>query len=298
MSSPETKYTELKGRGQDILKKWIFDLVALAVIAASFLLEFAKLSPNEFNLMSWVGDTLVFFFCAMLLSQTYYAKGTLKGEDSDAFISAIKAYSVAASVSGEKRSKLPLFCKEYTQRTLEELQDKYLVRACVSIQEFYNPRKTEGKEDLPAIITMSRKELYTEFGKKRGKLLAEAQRVRIKGLTADGLTSSTTLHDETSLLTKSSMKNKFTLTSATMYIFMGVFFAWFGIGLAQDFSVAALGWFALRLAMMAGRALTAYLTGYEDLATRWRDTLIKKTDILRQFDAWCNASENKIKEKN
>lgn len=292
MAEVEQKYSELKNKGQDVLKKWIFDLVALVIIGASFLLEFGELSPNEFNLWSWIGDTLVFFFCAMSLSSVYYSKGIYKAEGLDKYIQAVEEYSKAATISGSARSLLPLFCKEYTETALKDMQDALLSRACISLDEFYLPRK-KGDEELPAILTMENKDITAEFGKSRSKWIIKAKRIRVKGLTVDDLMSDQITHDPTRLPTRKGLKTRFSIQNATMYLFIGVFIAWFGIKLAQDFSIAAFAWFFFRVAMMAGRALTAYLTGYEDISTRWKDTLIKKTDILRQFDAWKENKESK-----
>ena len=72
---------------------------------------------------------------------------------------------------------------------------------------------------------------------------------------------------------------------------MGIFAAWFGLRLANDFTIAAFAWFFFRISTMIVRSLFAYLTGYEDIASGWRDTLIQKTDILNEFGAWLKNSE-------
>lgn len=283
MSNLESKYTDIKSKGQDMLKKWIFDLVAACIVAASFLLEFGELSPNEFNLWEWIADTLVFFFCAMSLSSVYYSKGTYKAEGLDAYKNAVATYSSAATISGERRGLLPEFCREYTDNALKYIQDAILGRACITLDEFYKPREN-GK---PAIIAMTKREIIGEFGKERAKSVLRAKRVKIRGLTADDLMSDQIVRDPTRLPTRKGMKERFSAQNGAMYLFMGVFIAWFGISLAQDFTIAAFAWFFFQVAMMTGRALAAYLTGYENISSRYKDTLLKKTDILNQFAAWC-----------
>ena len=283
----EKTYVDLKSKGQNILKKWIFDAVAVVIIGASFLLEFGALAPNEFDLWRWVGDTAVFFFCAMSLSSVYYAKGSCKAEGTDEYRKAVESYSKAATIRGEDRGRLPIFCKHYTEKALKDIQDAILSRACVSVSEFYEPRP-DGK---PPIATMDKTALIAEFGKDRARIILHAKRIRVKGITAETLTSDRDTHDPTNMLTKKGMKKRYSAKNAVMYIFMGIFAAWFGLRLANDFTIAAFAWFFFRISTMIVRSLFAYLTGYEDIASGWRDTLIQKTDILNEFEAWLKNSE-------
>ena len=295
MSSPqinEKAYSDLKNKGQNMLKKWVFDLVAIIIIAASFLLEFGSLAPNDFDLWRWAGDTAVFFFCAMSLSSVYYAKGTYKAEGADEYRAAVAAYSQAATIRGEDRSRLPVFCKSYTENALKDMQDAILSRACVSVAEFYEPR-SDGK---PPIATMDKPALIAEFGRERTHIILHAKRVHVKGLTAESLMSDRDAHDPTAMRTRKGMKERYSAKNAVMYIFMGIFAAWFGLRLANDFTIAAFAWFFFRIATMIVRSLFAYLTGFEDIATHWRDTLIQKTDILNEFDAWLKSAE-KVREE-
>lgn len=283
----EKTYVDLKSKAQSALKKWIFDAVAVVIIGASFFLEFGTLAPNDFVLWRWIGDTAVFFFCAMSLSSVYYTKGNYKAEGIDEYRTVVEAYSKAASIRGEDRNRLPVFCKQYNETTLRNIQDAILSRACISVDEFYMPRPG----DKPPIAAMDKCALISEFGKERTRVVLHAKRVRIKGITAERLMSDRDMHDPTAMRTRKGMKERYSTTNAVMFVFMGIFTAWFGIGLANDFSIAAFAWFFFRISTMIVRSLFAYLTGYDDIATGWRDTLIQKTDILNEFEAWLKNSE-------
>ena len=278
--------TEAKTKTVATIKAWIFDLIALALIIAMFLLG---LGAFGFAKITWqtILDTIIsfvpFYLSLQLLNLDYYTKGVFKGKEADVYKAAISGYSeLTSSLTGEQHDKMNDFCDEFNNKALIKLQTAILRRASISYELF-----AEGNADTLPLKQISKEELLTRYNKEVVKIIQKAKNVRVKGISPNVLLSNVLTQDSTDLgkSEKDLMKQRTTVNAIVSFLSV------FVLCLISIKDIQQWGWIAAALVLFKMvyifvASYMKYFTAYQDITVDVVNYLARKTDILKQFCAW------------
>lgn len=271
---------------QQGIKSKAFDLIGISVVIALVLVSLGVLERRAITL-SMLGDILIetvpFFFAAMLLSNTYYMKGTFAGKSTNVFKSACEEYSGTVVVlTGQQIDVLDDFCESFNDEALQKLQMSYLKRAAISYERF-----DKGIPNEEPLRTWSKDKLKHSLGEERAKWVEKAKNCTVKGLRVNTLLGTNDDVDITNIgRTESQLSSRHSCKSAINYAVSTIVLSLIGVK-----NVLQWGWLGAALVLfkcvfILCRAYMSYFDGYNDVTINLVHHINRKNDIMKQFSAW------------
>lgn len=284
--------SDTKQKTANIIKNYIFDIIAVVLIAAMFLLGLGALEIVEvtWNTMLDVLISFVpFFVCMQILNVDYYTKGVFKGKSSDVYKQAIKAYSdIAGNLTGEQQDTIYEFCEYYNSKALSQLQTSILKRAAITYDLFIN-----GTKEIKPLAGLTKQELSELYNKDQVKIIMKAKRAKIKGISANILLSNIQSADSTDIgKTEKEMRiSRLTINGVLSFISI---FALCLIGLKD---IQEWGWLSavlvlFKMVYVFAKSYTQYFNAFTDITVDLVNHLARKSDILKQFVYWHSEIRN------
>ena len=284
---------DVKSKVKDVIKTNAFDIIGLAVILSCFLLALDALKLIEvtwITLLNMIVSFVPFYIATMLLSENFYLKGTFKGKTCKKYEDAVKEYSkLANKMTGMQLEVMDTFCEEFNENALKRLQIKILKKAAISFEQF-NDTIVDGKPNVP-LKTLSKRELLLRYNKECTNIIIQAKNCKVKGINKTILLSSIHANDETDLgkdekqLQSSNVRFTAILMAITMLAFSLV-----ELKNISEWSIANAFFILFKVIWIGAKSYLQYFKGFTNIDTHLVSHIFRKTDVLKQFNYWC---ENK-----
>ena len=282
--------SEAKKKTTNIVKNYIFDIIAVGLIIAMFLLGLGVLEKRDITwktLLDIVISFVPFYLCMQVLNMNYYTKGVFKGKESEVYKNAMIAYSkIAGSLTGEQQDTIYEFCEYYNADALKRLQTSILKRAAISYELFINGDVDKG---IDALIGLTKEKLLTIYNKDQVKIIMKAKRAKVKGISANILLSNIQSSDSTDLgKTEKEMRNS-RMTTTGILSFVSIFvLSLIGVKDIQEWGWLAAALVLFKMMYVFVKSYMQYFNAYNDITVGLVNHLARKSDILKQFDYWHN----------
>lgn len=283
---------EGKKSATDIIKTYIFDLVGIAIFVIAFLLALGALEVVDFNITS-ILDLIVsfvpFWFAAVLLNDNFYTKGIFKAKTTNKYEAALKSYSERANaITGEQLAMLADFCDEYNEKSYIKLQTNILKRAGISYEQYNDGMVIDGVKQEPLKI-LSRKKLKELYPNNTEiiKVIKRAKKAQIKGISENLLLSTIRTADDTDLgKNETEMHNSNRWKSALMFFVVTLVFSFIALKDLNDWGWIGAIMVAYKMVWIFCKSYTGYFKGYDDITINLTAHIMRKDDILKQFEYW------------
>lgn len=267
-------------------KNIAFDIVAAVVIVAMLIISLGAIKMKD---VTWqtIKDIIIsvipFYLANTVLSLNYYQKGVYSAKSSEAFKSVVKAYSIIVNaLDGLHHKMLKTFCLEYNAEALKNIQKTILERHSLTYEEFMY-----GNDDHPPFVRMENKNIRKLYGKEIAKCIKHVKNASVKGINVNILLSSYVKSDVTDL-----GPNEIQLTrKRTFWYAFGGVFGIVAMTLIGAKDIWEWGWMGaaialFKLAWIVARAYMRYYEGYGDISNKFANHISRKSDILKEFNAW------------
>ena len=280
-------FLEKKHKVTNIVKNKIFDVVAILTVVIMSLISLGALELRDITLET-IADIFIeafpFYLAATMLSRNYYTKGTYVGKEQDTYVIAGKYYSEQViKLDGKALTILPVFCREYNDKVLKNMQEAILHSAALTMKQFHE-YDDKAKAPLKIVPYKNVKNLY---GPVVAKAVEKCKKAKIKGLNPNVLLSNLNNPDGTDLgYNEKELAKKRTYTYAISYLFAMLFMSLIAIKSILDWGWIGVFITLFKLAFVVLSALTRYFEGYEDITVSVVDHLYRKSDVLKEFDYW------------
>lgn len=290
LNSPDA-IIEGKEKAIDVVKTNMFDFIGVITIASALLLALGALKLRDLtwdSLLDMIIGFMPYYFAAVLLSNNYYLKGTYKAKTTNKYCNAIKSYSKSASsLDGDQLAKLPVFCEQFNDAALKKIQAAYLKAAALTYEQFDQEWIDEKGRKMKPLKVWEDKSIKGLFTKEQSKRIIAAKRAQVKGINENLLLSNVKSNDDTYIgknedeLAKSDRITNYILNFVSMAIL------WFvGFKDVLDWGWVALFLVAFKMAWIFSKSYMRYYKGYNNIVNHLVSHLLRKDDILKQFNQW------------
>lgn len=285
-----------KSRTAEFMKSKMFDLIAVAIVAAMLALSLGVFELRQISfreLANIILETLPFYFATIMLNDNYYLKGTYAGKATKAFKSIVTAYSaIVNALTGYQIKMLPTFCDEYNDRTLSKMQQIILRNEALTLDDF-NIDYVEHEVHHGPLKALSKHELTNLLGAERAQAVLDAKAVKIKGINSNILLGSSDNSDITDLGPNEKEMHKSRKKSYAIWSFLSIF----ALTLIAVRDVSSWGWIGITLVIfkllyIVAKSYMKYFEGYQDITISLANNISRKTDIIKEFE--CEYSALKL----
>lgn len=274
----------------DVVKTWVFDLLAIGVGLTAFLLSLGALDILKVSLETFAQlfvDFVPYYLAAIILSDNYYMKGVFKGKGTYKYINAMESYSKAAgNLNGHQMQVLPEFCEEYNRKSLIKIQSGMLRKVAIDFDIFDKPYK---KADLPCspLKVLTKRELRKLYNKDVVKVICKVKKVNVKGINENLLLSSIKSYDDTDIGKNENELAKQNNIKNVIKLFVSMFL----LSFITFKDVNSWGWagavFVLfKMMWIFTKSYTQYFKGYNNITINLVNHIVRKNDIIKQFNYW------------
>lgn len=287
-----------------VIRNKIFDIVGVGLIIAMLALHLGVLELRDLtleNLIIILLECIPFFIVAILLSSNYYSKGAATGKQTEAYKSAIAAYSEKVeSFTGEHIDALPDFCEEYNDKVLRKLQEAALKRAAISYDRFNNETLSDTGEKLVPLKVLSAEQLSAQaFTEEQIRCITKAKKIRIKGLNENSLLGTFDDVDTTNLgSTEKELRIRRTKSYAISYAIITLLLSIMGIRDILQWGWSGLLLVVFKIVIVFCTALMNNFKGYDDITIDLVNHIIRKTDVLKLFEYWFDNHKKSVTNDN
>ena len=277
---------------KDGLKQYIYDIVALIIIAAivtSSLNALGFVDLSDENVRQQVLDILIefvpYFMAAILLNINMYQKGVFVGKNTELYKGTALYYSkVIEKLSGKQIEGLDNFCKEYNEKALKDIQEQILKKEGLSYERFVNEYTIDNKT-YKAYISCTEEELKNDgLNDNQIKVIVKAKNTNIKGISSNLLLSSINVADRTDIGSDEKTLAKVANISSTIRLaFSTLCMSLIAIKNIQDWGWSVLILVIFKVAYVAAKSYMSYFKGYNNITVDLRNHISRKTDILKMY---------------
>lgn len=270
------KSIEIENKRNNVFRKAVFEVVAIALIIAMFLFENGELIVKDQPLFVLLGNIAVMFILTILYDNNYRIKGKLTGYSSPNFINARRKLSeLTSNMSDEDIEKLNCGVKKHIEERYRSDLATKLYKIGISINEFDSKYKLMSRRQL--------KKSGINFERRVG--IKQAKRIKTIKISAEAL-----------LCEASFSKNKFDLgksrkqldiehnvRASIMYMLSTMVFTYFTVEVVTSFSIATMGWYLMKITFLAFRGVKSYYDSYLEITQKITKRLENQAKYLEYF---------------
>ena len=291
----EHSVQQVQSAATKFVKNRIYDVIAAIIVVAVIALSLGVIERRVIQLSELIDiivECIPLFFAGMLLNSNFYNKGVYYGKQTHLFKTASTSYSqIVSQLTGEQIRMIPDFCIEYNDTVLKTMQSNILKTEGLTYEQF-TQRWEDGKIDRKPLKAMCENELKSALNDDQIKVVKKAKRVKIKGLLVNVLLGTNCTEDTTDVgYTEEQLKRRKMWTSVLVYFASTLILALIGVKNVQEW-----GWFGIALVIFKViyifcKSYMSYFDGYNDVTIHLVNSTNRKTDILKECQAWINSKE-------
>lgn len=290
-SNPELLQTG-KDKVIDTIKTNVFDIIAIAIVVSIFLLALGALKIVDFttsSILDMIVGFIPYYFALVLLSNNFYLKGTYKGKITKKYLNAVTAYSdITSKLDGRQLDSMHDFCDYYNNEALVKIQRAYCKSAAISFELFdvgvINDKGEVVEKPLKICTDEYIKKHYTP---EQAKRIIAAKKAKVKGITENLLLSNIKSDDDTDIgKGEDDLAKQRRISTAIISFFSMLLLCMIGFKDITEWGWIAAFLILFKLVWILSRSYTKYFTGYNDIVIHLTSHLLRKYDILKQFNYW------------
>lgn len=265
------KLVEGSDKGLKLFRSALFEVVAFVLLVALFFYENGTLIVKKQDLIVFIGNIAVMFILSMLFDNNYRIKGKLVGFSTEKYIKAYdELLAVKKSLSDDDLRRLEEKTEEYAENELEKRRRNYLYKNGITLSEYEELRLNDD-----------RNKKYTA---KKRRAVNYALKMKKSKLTTAMLLSETDENDFIKLGKSGRELDKIhNLKTVATYLVSAVVFAYFAVALSEDFSLAAFGWYMMKVCFLVFRGIKSYFESYMEVTEKRVEGLTGKKLLLDYF---------------
>ena len=265
------KLVESSDKGLKLFRSALFEFVAFVLLVALFFYENGTLIVKKQDLIVFVGNIAVMFILSMLFDSNYRIKGKLVGFSTEKYIKAYdELLAVKKSLSDDDLKRLDEKTEEYAENELEKRRRNYLYKNGITFSEFEELRLSDDGDN--------------KYSAKKRRAVNYALKMKKSKLTTAMLLSETDENDFIKLGKSGRELDKIhNLKTVATYLVSAVVFAYFAVALSEDFSLAAFGWYMMKVCFLVFRGIKSYFESYMEVTEKRVEGLTSKKLLLDYF---------------
>lgn len=281
-----------KSLGQKI-KTHVFDVVAVGLVIAVGLLNLGAIELRDIGkeFFDILLEAIPFYLGSVALALNFYKKGVYAGKLESSFVEVVRIYSNKVNVlTGKQIDRLNAFCLEYNRKALRIRQESILRDVAISFDRFDKYSKDEEGHKIKPLKIMCEADIKELYGDVVAEAVVKAKNIRIKGLSANNLLGNINSDDITDLgkneqeMLKDRSK-EYSIIYAVSIIVLSL------MGIKDIVEWGWMGAFLLVFKMLyiLCRSYMKYFEGFDDITIKLSNHISRKTDVLKEFDYWCEG---------
>ena len=265
------KLVDGSDKGLKLFRSALFEVVAFVLLVALFFYENGTLVVKKQDLIVFIGNIAVMFILSMLFDNNYRIKGKLVGFSTEKYIKAYdELLAVKKSLSDDDLRRLDEKTEEYAENELEKRRRNYLYKNGITLSEFEELRLNDGGNK--------------KYSAKKRRAVNYALKMKKSKLTTAMLLSETDENDFIKLGKSGRELDKIhNLKTVATYLVSAVVFAYFAVALSEDFSLAAFGWYMMKVCFLVFRGIKSYFESYMEVTEKRVEGLTGKKLLLEYF---------------
>lgn len=265
------KLVDGSDKGLKLFRSALFEVVAFVLLVALFFYENGTLIVKKQDLIVFIGNIAVMFILSMLFDNNYRIKGKLVGFSTEKYIKAYdELLAVKKSLSDDDLKRLDEKTEEYAENELEKRRRNYLYKNGITLSEFEELRRSDDRNK--------------KYSAKKRRAVRYALKMKKTKLTTAMLLSETDENDFIKLGKSGRELDKIhNLKTVATYLVSAVVFAYFAVALSEDFSLAAFGWYMMKVCFLVFRGIKSYFESYMEVTEKRVEGLTGKKLLLDYF---------------
>ncbi len=258
----------------DGFKKRVFDIVALLLIVALFLVENGELIIKKQSILTFVGNILVMFMLTLLFDNNYRIKGKLHGMSTEKYVRASKNLKeLSENLSDQNINELSYNLTKFLDNQFVQEQKQVLYAVGISFEDYEKSYKKMTKGEVSKILN-----------KTQSRGVQKAKDIKKQNITVDVLLSEFSFSN--GLIIHKSQKRldlEHNLKSVIIYLLTALLFGYFAIGLIENFSILNLGWFLIKCSFLFFRGIKSYFESFIEISTIAVERMESKSLIVKRI---------------
>ncbi len=274
------------------VKGTIYLITNIALIVAVVFIYFVSLKPAiKIDWGAITYEIVILCVFAYILFCNSLARAKLKGQNTEAYIKAVEAYTEASGrlLKNINIDYLYKFCEEHKREDLENRRKGLLVSACVSYNKYINEYSNLSRKDLAALERISnvdgKERTVKLFTRRQIRAIMQANRMRCKKFDQSMLITVGKVSGNR-FLPRDPRKNEtfYKVKKIAMSLVTMTLTASITVDAVLDLSWATVAECAVKLVAMAWAWTSGHMFG-------WDNTTKDEVYFLRSKAEWCDRAD-------
>ena len=271
-------------------------LISLVYVAGS-LITISKTGKSIYEI---IGTGVLSLIVGTMINGIFRSIGIRRGDEDERTIATIQLHAKSVDEITPYIDRLDIFCEKENKRVMREIRTRILAREGLKYSDYFDG---EGNAKINAKCKVQNAKLTgqeTELAgdditylaeKSKRKAYRRAVRIKIKPLTASGLTADGVNIKDPFDFGKS--KKEFTTrknaSDVAIKLLMALTFGYFGVSLTNDVNLASLIWNSLQIVLYVASGVIQMYNSYMWVVDDYRSSIIKKIDLLQKFKSYAKS---------
>jgi hypothetical protein len=277
---------------KDFMRGYIGYLAVTLICAAYVATAFVQIEETGKTVERIVADGMLYFVLGILINRIFDAQGLMIGSRDPRVFETMKLHNTIVDRIYPFMNRLDDWCENKNNTALKRVRRNYLSRHGMRYTDYFDEDGTAKdfafKEKHETFRVKIREHL-------RYRRYRHAAKMKITQISAGLLISDAGEADDPFSMgrskpeyIKATTKKDIVVKSLTAFLF-----GYFGVSLITDFDWANLIWMGLQAGMLIGMGVFSMQTSIIYVTDEYRGRIIKKIDLLEQFETSIKEEEQK-----
>ena len=276
---------------KDFMRGYIGYLAVAIICAAYIATAFVQIEATGKTTERVVADGMLYFILGILINRIFDAQGLMIGARDERVYETMKLHNEIVDRIYPFMNRLDDWCEERNNIAIKRVRRNYLSRHGMRYSDYFDEEGTATEFEFTKDTGIRRK--IREYIKYRR--FRHATKIKLTQITAGLLISDAGEADDPFSMGRSKPEYIKAATKKDIIIksLTAMLFGYFGVSLITDFSWANLIWVALQSGILIGMGVFSMQTSIIYVTDEYRGRIIKKIDLLEQFETSIKEEEQK-----
>lgn len=262
-------------KGTEFIKRNAINLILGLSCLLFVFKDVLQIEESKKTVLEIIATGIIAMVMSTYISVLLGRKGILAGQECDLFVKTMNRYNKEVSKTDANIDKLDDFCEDETEKNLAIVQKKILRQGRIKYDDFREKNMLEVCKNVEQM-----------------KIWKKAMKAKAKTITADSLLSETDsrlekVEKEETIRQYEKSTNRKNIGSK---ILVSVISGYFTVSLVFS-SWSGLLWGALQVCLWLIMGAITYITNYSYIKDTYRQTIIRKINLLIKFNTICEKEE-------
>lgn len=272
---------------KDFMRGYIGYLAVGVICAVYVATAFVRIEETGKTVERIIADGMLYFVLGILINRIFDAQGLMIGSRDPRVFETLKLHNEIVDRVYPFMNRLDNWCEYKNAMALKRARKSYLSRHGMRYSDYFDEDGT-AKE-----FVFSKKCSFRQYAKYRR--FRRAARMKLTQITAGLLISDAGEPNDPYAMGRSKPEYIKATTRKDIVIksLTAMLFGYYGVSLITDFSWANLIWMALQAGILICMGVFSMQTSIIYVTDEYRGRIIKKIDILEQFEISIKQEERK-----